>query len=79
MALPESHSVPDALRGDEQRPVAVPGLGFPGAADGVQHLLAQAGLGGGGLQLCQRHLLLLGQQAEPGRRDGSTRRQGAQR
>ena len=30
MALPESHSVPDALRGDEQRPVAVPGLGFPG-------------------------------------------------
>ncbi|MNE92679.1 hypothetical protein D3C80_1904320 [compost metagenome] len=39
VALPEADPVPDPLRGDEQRPVAVPGLGLPGTADGVEHLL----------------------------------------
>ncbi len=79
VALPEADPVPDPLRGDEQRPVAMPGFGLPGAADGVEYLLAQAGLGGGGLQLGQRHLLLLGEPGEPGGLDGRRCVQGNER
>ena len=37
--LPEQLAVTDAIRGNEQRPVAMPGFGFPRLADGVEHLL----------------------------------------
>ena len=61
VALPEADPVPDPLRGDEQRPVAMPGLGLPGAGYGVEHFLAQLGLCGGCLQLGKRHRVLQGE------------------
>ncbi|MNH20041.1 hypothetical protein D3C79_797940 [compost metagenome] len=79
VALPECDTVPDPLGGDEQRPVAVPGFGLPGAGYGVEDLLAQLRLSGGRLQLGKGHRVLQGELRQLGRLGGCNRRQGAER
>ncbi|MOA17041.1 hypothetical protein D3C78_1372820 [compost metagenome] len=75
VTLPEADPVADPVLGHEQRAVAVPGLGLPGPAYGIEDLLAQLRLGGGGLQLGQRHGLLLCQPLQSLGLRGCTRRQ----